>query len=95
MTDETPSRDAELFLQLIMGLQQNGLIALGKMMNPITRSMEKNLEAARGTIDLLAALETRTRGNLESDEARVLQQVLSELRVSYVEEVSKAEAGKK
>ena len=87
----TPSRQAELFIQLLMGLQQNGLIALGKLMNPITRTMERNLDAARGTIDLLTALESRTKGNLESDEERVLRQVLTELRMNYVDEVRRAE----
>ena len=38
----------------------------------------------------LAALESRTRGNLEPDEARVLQQVLADLRLNYVDELKKA-----
>jgi Domain of unknown function (DUF1844) len=90
MTDLNPSRQAALFLQLVLGLQQSGMMALGKLMNPLTRQIEKNLDAARDTIDTLAALETRTRGNLETDEARVLTQVLTELRMNYVDEVRKA-----
>jgi ABC-type transporter Mla subunit MlaD len=89
MTEE-PSRQAALFLQLLLGLQQSGMMALGKLMNPLTRRIDRNLEAARDTIDTLAALEARTRGNLESDEARVLQQVLTELRMNYLEELKKA-----
>ncbi len=87
---ENPSRQAALFLQLLLGLQQSGMMALGKLMNPLTRQIDKNLEAARDTIDTLAALEARTQGNLESDEARVLQQVLTELRMNYLEELKKA-----
>ena len=87
---ETPSRQAALFLQLLLGLQQSGMMALGKLMNPLTRRIERNLDVARDTIDTLAALEARTKGNLESDEARVLQQVLSELRMNYLDEVKKA-----
>jgi ABC-type transporter Mla subunit MlaD len=90
MTETNPSRQAALFLQLLLGLQQSGMMALGKLMNPLTRQIDKNLEAARDTIDTLAALESRTRGNLESDEARVLQQVLTELRMNYLDEVKKA-----
>lgn len=90
MTDSTPSRQAALFLQLLLGLQQSGMVALGKLMNPLTRQIDKNLDAARDTIDTLEALETRTQGNLESDEARVLRQVLTELRMNYVDEVKKA-----
>ena len=90
MTQENPSRQAALFLHLLLGLQQSGMMALGKLMNPLTRQIEKNLDAARDTIDTLAALETRTRGNLEPDEARVLQQVLTDLRMNYVDELKKS-----
>jgi hypothetical protein len=79
------ARDAALFLQLILGLSQSAMIALGKLQNPITRKIEVDLEAARATIDTLAALETRTRGNLDAEETRVLQQALSSLRLNYVD----------
>ena len=36
MTDDQPSRDAALFLQLVLGLQQAAMVALGKLMNPMT-----------------------------------------------------------
>jgi hypothetical protein len=87
-----PSRDAILFLQLVIGLQQSAMIALGKLRNPITDKVETDLETARATIDTLAALESRTRGNLERDEARVLEQVLADLRLNYVDETKKAGA---
>ena len=90
MTETTPSRQAALFLQLVLGLQQSGMVALGKLMNPLTRKVEPHLDMARDTIDTLASLEARTRGNLEPDEARVLQQVLTELRMNYVDELKKS-----
>ena len=89
MSDASPSRQAALFLQLVLGLQQSGMMSLGKLMNPISRKIETHLDMARDTIDTLAALESRTRGQLEPDEARVLQQVLTELRMNYVDEVKK------
>lgn len=93
MNDANPSRNAALFLQLLMGLQQSGMIALGKLMNPMTRQVETNLEAARDTIDLLTALEARTKNNLEPDEERVLRQVLTDLRMNYVDALKKSAAG--
>jgi hypothetical protein len=90
MNETNPSRQAALFLQLVLGLQQSGMIALGKLVNPLTRQIDRNLEAARDTIDTLAALEARTQGNLEPDEGRVLSQVLTELRMNYLDEVKKA-----
>jgi len=90
MSENEPSRQAALFLHLVLGLQQGGMIALGKLMHPISRKVETDLEAARDTIDTLAALEARTRGNLEADEQRVLQQALTELRMNYLDERKKA-----
>ena len=90
MNESSGSRDAALFLQLVLGLQQSAMIALGKLMNPLTRKVEVHLEAARDTIDTLAALEARTRGSLEPDEARVLQQALTDLRMNYLDEVKRA-----
>ena len=90
MNDDHPSRQAALFLQLVLGLQQSGMMALGKLMNPFSRKIETHLDAARDTIDTLAALEARTKGNLEPDEARVLQQALTELRMNYLEALKKA-----
>ena len=87
-----PSRQAALFLQLVLGLQQSGMISLGKLMNPMSRKIETNIEAARDTIDTLAALEARTKGNLEPDEQRVLSQVLTDLRMNYLEELKKTGA---
>jgi len=91
MTDTTTDkgREAALFLQLVLGLQQAAMVALGKLMNPMSGKIERNLEGARNTIDTLAAIEARTRGNLESDEQRVLTQVLTELRMNYLDEAKK------
>lgn len=90
MTESNPSHEAALFLQLVLGLQQTGMMALGKLMNPISRKIETQLDVARDTIDTLASIEVRTKGNLEPDEARVLTQVLTDLRLNYVEELKKA-----
>ncbi len=89
MTETQPSREAALFLQLVVGLQQAAWVALGKLMNPVSGKIERNLEAAKNTIDTLGAIESRVRGNLEPDEQRVLAQVLSELRMNYVDELKK------
>ena len=89
LTANEKGRDAALFLQLLLGLQQAAMVALGKLMNPVTGKIERNLEAARNTIDTLAALEARMQGNLDHDEQRVLTQVLTDLRMNYLDEVKK------
>lgn len=89
MTTGDKGREAALFLQLLLGLQQASMVALGKLMNPVTGKIERNLEAARNTIDTLAAIAARTEGKLESDEQRVLTQVLTDLQMNYLDEVKK------
>ena len=92
MSEYRPSRDAALFLQLVLGLSQSAMMAMGKLMNPITHKVETDLAAARDTIDTLAALEARTAGNLDPEEARVLRQSLAGLRLNYVDELKKSGA---
>ena len=94
MNQTSPGRQAALFLQLLLGLQQSAMMALGKLMNPMTRKLEVNLEMARDAIDTIAALEERTRGNLEPDEQRVLKQILTDLRMNYMDEVRKSGGAK-
>jgi len=89
MTESNPSREAALFLQLILGMQQAAMMGLGKLMNPMTGKIERNLESAKNAIDTLGAIEARVRGNLEPDEQRVLTQVLTDLRLNYVDELKK------
>ncbi len=89
MNERNLSREAALFLQFVLGLQQAAMVGLGKLMNPVSGKIERNLEAAKNTIDTLGAIEARVRGNLEPDEQRVLTQVLTDLRMNYVDEVKK------
>jgi hypothetical protein len=86
------SRDSELFQALILQLGQAGWMALGKIANPVTGKVERHLELARLTIDTVAGLETRTRGNLDPDEKTLLERTLRELRLNYVDEVKKGDA---
>lgn len=89
MSETNPSREAALFLQLVVGLQQSAMISLGKLMHPLTRKIERDLVLARDAIDTLAALEARTRGNLEPDEERLMRQALTVLRLNYLDESKK------
>jgi uncharacterized protein DUF1844 len=64
-------------------------ISLGKVAHPVTGKLERDLDAARQMIDLLAELETRTEGNRSADETRLLRGALTELRINYLEEMKK------
>jgi len=85
-------RNTQLFLSLVIGLVQAAYTQLGKVKNELTGTIDRNLDAARITIDTLAALELKTKGNLTDEEAEVLKRALTELRMNYVDETKKAAA---
>jgi len=60
------------------------LVLLGEVPDPSTNAVEQDLEAARQVLDLLGMLQEKTRGNLTPEEARVLDQVLYELRMKFM-----------
>src|SRR4051812_26282093 len=72
-------------LTLVAMLASSATIQLGLVDNPITKKQQKDLRAARHTIDLLSVLEAKTKGNLTDEERQVFSHVLSDLRVRYVD----------
>lgn len=78
-----------LFLQLVYLFHATAMQALGKIKNPVTDKIERNLDQARESIDMLAMLKEKTNNNLSSDETRLLEMTLSELRLNYVDEQKK------
>ncbi|MCB1215038.1 MAG: DUF1844 domain-containing protein [Deltaproteobacteria bacterium] len=59
--------------------------ALGMSPYPATGSVQKDLESAKQSIDCLGALQEKTQGNLSAEEAHLLENILYELRLAYVE----------
>ena len=56
-------------------------------MNALSGKVEKNLEAARATIDTLDMFKAKTKGNLSKQEEELLQNWLTNLRLNYVDEM--------
>ena len=78
-------QNEELFQGLVISLAAATMQHLGKTLNPVTHKIEKNLEAAQATIDMLDMLEAKTKGNLSENEAKLLKSILAELKLNYVE----------
>ena len=74
------------FATFVLSLSHSALMHLGEAPNPETGGVEKNLPLARQTIDLIAMLEEKTKGNLSGDEERLIGQILFDLRMRYVEQ---------
>ncbi|MGA1861978.1 DUF1844 domain-containing protein [Deferribacter thermophilus] len=75
-----------LFLSLVATFETNTLIALGKLSNPISGKIEKDLNAAKMNIDILRMLREKTKNNLTENEAKHLTSVITNLELNYVEE---------
>jgi uncharacterized protein DUF1844 len=87
-------KESELFQALAMNLYQAAWAALGKIPNPMNGKLERDLGAARMAIDMLTALEVRSRGNRTEDENRLFDRALGDLRLNYLDEVRKGELAK-
>ncbi|MBL7131812.1 MAG: DUF1844 domain-containing protein [Candidatus Omnitrophica bacterium] len=79
------------FIQYVSILTNAGMQQMGKIMNPVNGKMEKSLEAAKATIELLSMLKEKTKGNLTTDEEQVLSNALANLQLNYADEVNRME----
>jgi hypothetical protein len=74
------------FIGFVLSLASTAAVHFGDIADPSTgASATPNLEAASQMIEILALLEEKTRGNLTAEERQVLEQVLFELRMRYLE----------
>lgn len=73
------------FSSLIISLGTSAMIHMGLMDNPHTKQKDKNLGAAREEIELISMLQDKTKGNLDDNEKKIVEQVLYELRLRFVE----------
>jgi hypothetical protein len=83
MTEPQPQLS---FTAFVLSLASTAAIHFGDLPDPVTGERgASNLEGATQMIEILALLEQKTRGNLTAEEREVLNQVLYELRMRYVE----------
>ncbi len=86
---DTNEKYTMLFARLVLMLHAASMQYLGKLKNPVSDRVERDLAAARGMIDTIEMLEARTKGHLSQEEARMLSGMLQELRLNYVDEAAK------
>ncbi|HUN64512.1 MAG TPA: DUF1844 domain-containing protein [Bacteroidota bacterium] len=88
---DTHDRDSLLLLQLVALFQSTALQQMGKLKNPVTDTIERNLDQARISIDMIEMLKTKMKGNLSPDEDRTISAVLRDLRLNFVDESGKTD----
>ena len=74
------------FATFIFSLNHSVLVHLGVTEDPVTGKKERNLPLAKQTIDILGMLEEKTKGNLTTDEEKMLKNMLYDLRMIYIKE---------
>src|SRR6476619_2908668 len=86
-TSGTPhDPNAVTFVGFVLSLAHTAAYHFGDVPDPVTgESSTANLEAAQQIIDILSLLEEKTRGNLTAEERQLMEQLLYELRLRYVE----------
>jgi hypothetical protein len=87
--EESERKDEALFIQLVMMFQIAAMQQMGKVQNPLTQKVERNLEQARFSIDMLEMIQAKTKDSLSETEKKFLEHALFELRLNYLDETNK------
>lgn len=89
---ESVTREKEMplpeisFPAFILSLSSTALYHLGELPDPQTHEKKKDLALAKHTIDTIAMLKEKTKGNLVGDEEKFMENILTDLRLRYVKE---------
>lgn len=83
-TDREPCFPPVSFLTFVLSLAHSAMVLMGEAPEPETGQYMTNLPEAKHTINILAMLECKTRGNLTTEESEALSNLLCELRLAFV-----------
>ena len=97
MSDEQHTHDdhepALSFAAFVLSLAHTAAVHFGDIPDPVSgQAGRANLPAAQQMIDILSLLEQKTRGNLSPEERQLLDQILYELRLRWVDAIGKGQA---
>ena len=94
MSENQLNKEDQLFIHLVNTFVQSAWISLGKVKNPVSDELERNLDQASYYIDLLDMLQTKMKGNLSEWEEQYILHSLSELKLNFIDEKKKSESEK-
>lgn len=88
--DKTEAQLPEInFSTFIISLSTQALMHLGEIADPLSGKAETDLPIAKQMIDIISLLQEKTRGNLDSGEQQLVEDVLYDLRLRYVDAVKR------
>lgn len=79
-----PTMEANISV-LIMSIASSAAMSLGLTPHPQTQKNEKNIDMAKFNIDLLIILQEKTKNNLNPDEQKLLENIVSDLQIKFVQ----------
>lgn len=85
MSSDNEQKLEASFSLLIMSIASNAMMAMGLTPDPQTGSVESDRNMARFNIDLLSVLKEKTKGNLTEDEVGLLDHILQDLQLKFVQ----------
>ena len=91
MSENQLNKEDQLFIHLVNTFVQSAWISLGKVKNPVSDELERNVDQASYYNDLLDMLQTKMKGNLSEWEEQYILHSLSELKLNYIDEKKKKE----
>lgn len=88
-TEDKGALPAIDFPTFIISLSTQALMHLGEIPDPLSGKVEMNISVGKQMIDIIGLLSEKTRGNLDQGEEKLMEDILFDLRMKYVEAVRK------
>jgi hypothetical protein len=85
--DQRPPLPEVNFTSLIFSLSSSAFFNMGEIADPQTGERHKDLLLAKHSIDIIAMLGEKTKGNLDEEEEKFLESILADLRMRYVKAI--------
>jgi hypothetical protein len=87
--EEQHNKNAQLFFGIISSLGSQAWMQLGKIKNPMTDKIERDIPGATITIDMISMLKDKTEGNLSEEEKSFIDHTIKDLQMNYIVEKEK------
>ena len=79
----------QLFTQLLYIFYSSAMVSMGKLKNPATDKIERDMLQSKQSIDIIELIKAKTKNNLTPDQERLIDGMLTDLRLNYVDENNK------
>jgi len=89
--NENSDKSDLLFVNLVLTLHNAAMLHMGKIKNPLSDKLERDMSQAEMSIDMLDMLKKKSEGNLTNEENSILSRTLSELKMNFMDEKAKDE----